>query len=400
MPLFEYRARTPEGETRTGVVETSSQEAALDLLQRNNLVIISLREYQKPLLAGGIFGGHISQKEIVIFSRQLSTLLEAQVPAVYALKTLIDETRKPAFKTILAEIMNDVSGGLALSQAFGKHPGAFSSFYVNLIRSGEETGKLQEIFSYLADYLERSYYLTVKARNSMIYPAFVLIAFVGVIIVMLTVVIPRLVSIFEEAGATLPIYTQIIIYMSIFLRQWGIALVVAAAAGAVFVWRWSRSGAGRLFFHRLQLRVPVFGAIYQKLFMARLADNLRTLIAGGIPIMKALAVTSDVVGNAVYQRALEQAIEAVKGGGSISSAFERIHEMPVLVTQMVKVGESSGRLEFMLGSVAKFYQKEVDSALENLVALIEPLLIVFLGVGIGILVASILVPLYNLVGTF
>ncbi len=400
MPLFAYRGRTPQGEVRTGVIETSSHEAALALLQRNNLVIIELGEYKKPLLAGGIFGGRISQKEIVIFSRQLATLLEAQVPAVYALKTLIDETSKPLFKNIIAQIMDDVSGGLALSQAFSKHPLVFSPFYVNLIRSGEETGKLQEIFSYLADYLERSYYLTVKARNSMIYPAFVLLAFVGVMIVMLTVIIPRLVSIFEEAGATLPFYTQIIIYASRFLRQWGIALLVATAAGSVFVWRWSKSGTGRLFFHRMQLKIPIFGGIYQKLFMTRLADNLRTLIMGGIPIMRALSVTSTVVGNMVYEQALERAIEAVKGGSSISSAFEQVREIPVLVTQMIKVGESSGRLDFMLGSVAKFYQREVDSALENLVALIEPLLIVFLGVGIGILVASVLVPLYNLVGTF
>ncbi|QQG45679.1 MAG: type II secretion system F family protein [Candidatus Sungiibacteriota bacterium] len=401
MATFEYQARTREGELRSGMIESSSQEAALDLLQQNNLLIISIKEKAKPTLLElrVPFVGRIKQKDVVVLSRQLATLFEARIPMIQALKTLIGETTKPALKEAVAEILDDVSGGLALSQAMTKHPHVFSSFYVNLVRSGEESGKLQEVFTYLADYLERSYYLTSKAKNSMIYPAFVLVAFMGVLVVMLVVVIPKLVSIFEETGQAVPFYTQVVITLSLLLRQWGLALVVLLVGGLIAVWRWGMTQPGKLFFHKLQISLPIIGELYRKLYMARFADNLQTLIVSGIPILRALSITGDVIGNLVYKKAMVEAIESVKAGSTISTAFEKTSEIPVLVTQMIRIGETSGRLEFILSSISKFYQREVDSTLENLVALIEPALIIFLGVGIGILVASVLVPLYNLVGT-
>lgn len=399
MPTFEYQARTKEGELRSGVIETTSEEAALDTLHRNNLIVISVRERGKISFFEIPLGKQVKPKDVVIFSRQIATLFEARIPVVETLKTLIGEAAKPALRSVIAEILDDVSGGLALSQALAKHPKIFSSFYVNLVRSGEESGKLQEVFTYLADYLERSYELTTKARNSMIYPAFIVAAFTGVLVVMLVVVMPRLISIFEETGQALPLYTQAIVYLSLFLRQWGLAILVLMMAGVILLWRWGMTASGRTFFHRLQISVPIIGGLYRKLFMARLADNLQTLIAGGIPILRALSITRDVVGNAIYQQAVDDAIESIKGGGTISAGLEKTPEVPVLLTQMIKIGETSGRLDFILGTVARFYQREVDSALENLVALIEPALIIFLGVGIGILVASVMVPLYNLVGT-
>ena len=400
MPTFEYRARTPEGEVRSGLVTASSEEAALDALQQNKLTVIAVREAAGPsfLDRNVLFGTRVKQKDVVIFSRQLATLFEARIPVVQALKTLISEAEKQALRQIIAEILDDVAGGMSLSQAMGKHPAAFSSFYVNLVRSGEESGKLQEIFTYLADYMERSYYLVSKARNSMIYPAFVLVAFTGVLVVMLVVVFPRLISIFEETGQAVPFYTQIVIYLSLFLRRWGLLLLLAIIGGVVMLWRWGQTKSGRFFFHRLQVSAPIVGQMYRKLFMARLTDNLQTLIMGGIPIVRALSITGDVVGNVVYKQAIERAIESVKGGSTISAAFEATPEIPPLVTQMIRIGETSGRLDFILGSISKFYRREVDSVLENIVALIEPALIIFLGIGIGGLVASVLVPLYNLVG--
>lgn len=401
MPVFEYKARTKDGETRSGVIETSSQEAALDTLQQEGLTVVALKEqirrfsfnFRLP------FGTGISQKDLVIFTRQLSTLFEARIPVVESLKTLIGETSRPALRGAIAEILDDVAGGLAISQAMAKHPRIFSPFYVNMVRSGEESGKLQEIFTYLADYLERSYYLASKAKNATIYPAFILVAFTGVLIIMLVVVVPRLVSIFEDTGQTVPFYTQAVIYASLALRRWGLGIVLLGVAVSVAIWRWGLTSTGTFFFHRLQLTFPILGELYRKLYMARLTDNLKTLIVGGIPIIRALSITGDVVGNVVYQRAVQEAIESVKGGGTISSAFEKTREIPILVTQMVRIGETSGRLDFILGSIAKHYQREVDSSLENLVALIEPALIIFLGVGIGLLVGSIMVPLYNLVGS-
>ena len=400
MANFEYRARTKEGEVRSGLVTASSEEAALDALQHGGLTVVALREATAPsLIERGIsFGSGVSQKDVVIFSRQLATLFEARIPVAQALKTLMSETGKLTLRRITADILDDVVGGMALSQALAKHPSAFSSFYVNLVRSGEESGKLEDVFTYLADYLERSYYLVAKARNAMIYPAFVLVAFVAVIIVMLVVVFPRLVSIFQETGQPIPFYTQAVISLSLFLRKWGILFALMLIGTGTLVWRWAMTGPGKRFFHTLQLNIPIMGGLYRKLYMARLTDNLQTLIAGGIPIVRALSITGDVVDNVVYKQAIERAIESVKGGSTISAAFEATPQIPPLVTQMVYIGETSGRLDFILQSVAKFYRKDVDNALESIVALIEPALIIFLGLGVGALVASVLVPLYNLVG--
>lgn len=398
MPTFTYQARTKEGETRSGIVEASAQERALDMLHNEGLIVTSLKEKRRTLWDIKI-GGRIKQKDIVILSRQLATLFEAQVPAVESLKTLAAESRGTTLGHVIEEITDDVTGGTSLSQAMGKYPDAFSPFYINLVRSGEETGKLQDIFVYLADYLERSYTLTSKAKNALIYPAFILAAFVGVVIVMLVVVVPRMVAIFEQAGVALPFYTQIIIAVSLVLQKQGIFLLIGVIFLAIGIWRWARTESGTHFFHRLQVRTPLIGDMYKKLYMARMTDNLRTMIVGDIPLIRALSITGDVVGNIIYKEALEKAIEAVKGGNTISSVFEREQDIPGLVTQMIRIGESSGRLDAILGNVSKFYQREVDSVLDNIVSLIEPALIIALGLSVGVMVTSILVPLYNLAGS-
>ena len=398
MATYEYKARTKDGELRSGFIDTSSQEAALAALQQNGLMVVSVKEKSKPRFFEMKFGGRVKYKDVVIFSRQMSTLFEAHIPVASALKTLIGETGKEALREVIAQVLDDINGGLALSQAMAKHGDAFSSFYVNLVRSGEESGKLQEVFGYLADYMERTSYLTSKAKNALIYPAFILTAFVGVMVVMLVVIIPRLTSIFKETGQEVPFYTQMVIYTSDFLRQWGLVILVLIVVGSVFLWRWSQTKSGVDFFNRLQLKIPIIGELYRKLYMARLTDNLHTLIISGIPILKALSITGDIVGNVVYQRALEQAIESVKAGNSISAAFEKYKEIPTLVTQMIKIGEGSGKLDLILANVSKYYQREVDSVVDNLVALIEPALIIFLGIGVGVLVGSVMVPLYNMTG--
>lgn len=399
MPTYQYSARTKSGEPRSGLIETSSKEAAIEALQRQNLIVTDLteRKTSTSILEFKI-GGRVKQKDIVLFSRQIATFMEAHVPVVEALKTVMSGVKNKTFKDAILRILDDVSGGLSLSRALARHPNIFTNFYIQLVNSGEESGKLQEVFTYLADYVERSYYLAVKARNSLIYPAFVLTTFVGVIIVMLVTVVPQMVSIFEETGQNIPFYTLAIINLSFILREYGIILLLGLIVSSISLWRWSFTKRGKLFFHQTQLQIPFLGELFRKLYMARFSDNLHMLIVGGIPIIRALTISSDVVGNVVYQNAIKDAIESVKSGSTISAAFEKSEDMPVLVTQMIKIGEASGRLDAILESVARFYQKDVDSAFDNLVSLIEPILILFLGVGVGILVAAILVPLYSLVG--
>ena len=400
MSTFEYRARDNSGEIRQGVIEAGSQEGAVDTLHQANLIVVSIHEKALPLLTRLHVGGRVRQKDLVIFSRQISTLFEAQIPVVQALKTLVAETRKKNLQKVLSQVLDDITGGLSLSQSMGKYPLVFSSFYVNLVRSGEESGKLQDVFTYLADYTERAYYITTKVRNALIYPAVVLFTFFIVLTLMMVVVIPRLATIFTETGQELPFYTQAILSLSYFLQTWGLLVLFFLIVGVVMIVRWEKTNEGRVFFHRLQVRTPIIGPLLQKLYTARFTDNLKTLISGGIPILRALSITGDVVGNEVYKAALMEAIESVKSGNTISAAFERTPEIPVLVTGMIRVGESSGRLDFILQSIARFYQREVDTTVDNLVALIEPLLILFLGGAVAILVSSVMIPLYNLVGSF
>lgn len=388
---------------RTGNVEAPTLEAAIDALQRNSLIITQVN----PVREGALFSGgrltlfdRVKQRDVVLLSRQLSTLFEAKVPVIQSLKTLVNESASVPLKEALASILDDVNGGASLSLALSKHPKVFSQFYISMVKSGEESGKLQEVFTYLADYLERSYALSSKAKNAMIYPAFVLFSFIGVVIVMLVVVIPKLTSIFEETGQQVPFYTQIVISASYFMRSWGWALLILFGVGGAALWRYVKTGTGRLVVDELQLRIPIFGDLYKKIYLTRFSDNLGTLIVAGIPILRALQITSEIVGNKVYEQAIFRAIDAVKAGNTIASALEQSHQMPPLVTQMIRIGEEAGRLDSILRNIARFYQRDVDNLLENMVSLIEPALIIFLGIAVGGLVASILVPLYNLSSAF
>ena len=406
MATFSYNAKTRQGESRSGTVEAPTLESAIDALQRSGLIITGVEPVKQAskLFSGGDinlnFLKRVSQRDVVVLSRQLSTLFEAKVPVIQALKTLINESSSLLMKEAMVAILDDVNGGSLMSAAMAKHPTIFSPFYISMVRSGEESGKLQEVFTYLADYLERSYELTSKAKNALIYPAFVFTSFIGVVVVMLTVVIPKLTSIFAETGQAVPFYTQIVISSSDFLRSWGWALLILLGAAAVLLWRYSKTEEGGFLLHSFQLRIPILGGLYKKIYLARFTDNLGTLITAGLPILRALQITSDVVGNKVYRAAILNAVTSVKDGNTIANAIEASPDIPPLVVQMIRIGEEAGRLDFILRSIAKFYGREVDNLLENLVSLIEPALIIFLGVAVGGLVAAILVPLYNLSNSF
>lgn len=397
--LYIYKARSPEGEEKSGSIDAASMEGALASLQGRNLIVISLEPagetgpwYQRAIR---IFE-QVGAREVVILSRQLSTLFEAKVPVIDSLKVIAAEADNPNLRRHLDEVLEDIQGGTSISGAFAKHPQIFSNFYVSMVRSGEESGKLDEVFSYLADYLERSYDLATKAKNALIYPAFVLTAFVGVMIVMLTVVVPRLSSIILETGQAVPVYTKVVIAFSEFVRRFGWLFLILAAGGGVALWRYTLTEIGKAAFAQFQISIPVIGELYKKLYLARFADNLQTLLAGGVSIVRALEITADVVDNAVYKAIIREATESVKSGAPISDALSRYGEVPLLVSQSIKIGEETGKLDFILSTLAKFYRREVDNAVDNLVGLIEPVMIVLLGLGVGVLVAAILIPIYNI----
>ena len=397
---FQYKARSPEGESQEGIVDAASLDLAVGSLQKRNLLILSI-EPTGGAAGGGFFSGffefgRVPVKDVVVLTRQLSTLFEAKVPVVEAFKILIGETENRTLKRHVSELLDDIQGGLPISQAMARHPEIFSRFYVAMMRSGEESGKLEDIFKFLADYLERSYELGRKARNALIYPAFVLSAFLIVMTLMLVFVIPALSAILLESGQDIPFYTRIIIAFSNFLRNFGLVFLLLLAVAGVILIRYARTGSGRVYFSRALLSIPIFGGLYKKIYLARIADNLHTLLSGGITVVRALEITSEVVESEVYRRILLDSMEAVKAGSMISETFSKYEDIPPLLSQMIRIGEETGKLDYILKSVAGFYRRDVDNFIDNLVSLIEPILILVLGLGVGILVAAVLIPIYNI----
>jgi type II secretory pathway component PulF len=269
-----------------------------------------------------------------------------------------------------------------------------------MVRAGEESGKLSETFLYLADYLDRSYEIMSKAENALIYPAFVIVVFFGVMALMLTMVIPKISAILVDSGQEVPIYTAIVIGFSNFLVQYGIFLLLALFALGFYAWQLRKTEHGKLVFDSLKLSVPYVGDLYKKLYLSRIADNFSTMLLSGVSVVEAIEITGSVVGNAAYATVLAEVGADVKGGSSISDAFSKHPEMPGIMVAMTKVGEETGELGKILTTLAKFYNREVSNAVDTLVGLIEPIMIVALGLGVGTLLAAVLLPIYNLAGSF
>lgn len=400
--LFSYRAIDQDGHEREGTIEALSEEVAVSALQRRNLVISSITSGEKG--ASSFFEieifSRISSKEVVILSRQIATLFEAQVSALRIFRLLAAEVDNRALSRILTQVADDVQGGSPISKALGKHPAAFSAFYVNMVKSGEESGKLSETFSHLADHLDRSYEIISKAENALIYPIFVVGVFFAVMALVLTLVIPKITAVLVESGQEIPVYTQIVIGFSNFLVNYGIFLVLAIVAFAVYVWKLSKTGRGSFVLDRAKLSVPYVGDLYAKLYLSRIADNFSTMLLSGVSAIEALEITSLVVDNDVYKNVLDSVRADVKGGASISSAFDRHPEIPGIMVAMIRVGEETGELSKILSTLARFYNREVSNAVDTLVGLIEPIMIVLLGLGVGTLLAAVLLPIYNLAGSF
>ncbi|HEY4506238.1 MAG TPA: type II secretion system F family protein [Candidatus Paceibacterota bacterium] len=396
--LYNYRVTTGEGKEQAGSIDAPNVDSAINSLQRRGLIVISVESVDKK----GFFAkniswfDHVSQREVVILSRQIATLFEANVSVLNAFELLATETGNIYLSRIMQEIADDIRAGGRISVAMAKHVRVFSPFYVNMVKAGEESGKLSETFNFLADYLERSYELTRKAKNALVYPIFVVIVFVAVMILMLIVVIPQLSSILLEAGQKLPLYTRIIIGTSNFFINYGPFLLVLLIVGAVFMWRYSKTSGGKRTIDEFRLGIPYVGDLYKKLYLSRISDNIDTMLSSGISMLHALEVSADVVGSQVYAGVLMEIAESVKGGSSVAESFGVHKEIPQIVVQMTRIGEETGKLGFVLKTMARFYKREVDSAVDTLVGLIEPLLILVLGLMVGIMLAGILLPIYSI----
>jgi len=397
--LFNYTSVNEKGEQSAGSIDAVNVDVAISSLQRRGLVIASIKEAadKGSFLSINIsLFDRVSTKDVVILSRQLSTLFEAQVSALRIFRMIASETDNKVLGAKLTVVADDLQGGSSISAALAKHPKIFSAFYVNMVKAGEESGKLDETFLYLADYLDRTYELTSKAKGALIYPAFVIVTFVTVMILMFTMVIPKISGIITDSGVAIPVYTQVILGISNFLVSYGFILLAVVIVAGWFIFRYIRTPSGKVMYDNLKLHVPYVSVLYKKLYLSRLADNMSTMFQAGIPMVRALELTSSVIDNEVYRVLLAEAVEAVKGGKAMSEALSSSGQIPGIMIQMMKVGEESGELGPIMKTMATFYSREVTNAVATLIDLIEPLMIVVLGVGVAILLASVLVPIYSI----
>lgn len=397
---FLYKIKTQSGEILEGKIEAPDENTAVNTLQGKGYLILSIEQ-----LEGDIFSIDLNKylqrptnKDIVIFTRQLSTLIDADMPLAEGLRTLARQFDKPTLRKIISEISDAVEAGSALSSALAVHPKLFSSFYVKLVQSGEASGKLHESLLYLADHLERSQDINSKIRGALTYPAFVVFALIIVTGIMVVYVLPQLLAIFKDVGAqNLPLTTRILIWGTTFFNNY-LYYIFTLMFGSLFLgWRYIKTPEGRVVFDTIKISMPALGTVVRNLYLARISESLSTLIKSGIPILDTIHTTSDLVGNINYQKILLDAEDSVRGGGSMSEVFSRYKEIPPLMSSMIAIGEKTGKLDFMLEHISKFYKSESDNTIDNIATLIEPILVLVLGVAVATLVSAILLPIYNLV---
>ena len=395
--LYNYKVLEQNGNQKGGSIDAVSVEVAIDSLQKRGLVIICIDPANKESWFAKLsLGEKVSNKDIVILSRQISTLFNASVSALKIFSLLSSEIENKHLRQSMVEITDDLQAGNSISKALSKHPEIFSDFYVNMVKAGEETGKLNETFEYLAEHLDRNYEVVSKAKNALIYPAFVIAVFFAVMVLMFTVIIPKISVILLDSGQPVPFYTAVVFAISNFIISYGFLILAALVVLIFFFVRFLKTEEGRESFAKFKLAVPYLGGLYQKLYLSVISDNLATMILSGIPMVHAIEVTANVIDNDVYRNILENSVTAVKSGSPLSQSLGQHDEMPAMLIQMVKVGEESGELGDILKTMARFYQREVVNAVDTLVGLIEPVMIVALGLGVGTLLASVLIPIYNI----
>ncbi len=398
--LFKYKSVDDKGINKEGEIDAPNRDMAISALQRRGLVIISINEQgEKKSILNISFFERVKPKDVVILSRQISTLFEAQVSALKAFTMLSANTENKLLGSKLVKVTEDLQSGVSISGSLARHPDVFSDFYINMVKVGEETGKLNQTFLHLADYLDRQYALTSKTRNALIYPAFVIVTFFVVMTLMFVVVIPKLAIILKDSGQAIPVFTRVIIFVSDMFVNYGFFFLIFLVLVAVWIWRMSTTEKGKIYLDKLKLAVPAIGNLYRKLYLSRITDNLDTMLTSGVPIVRSIDITSDTVGSHIYKDLLKEVAEGVKSGLTLSAAFEKHSEyIPPITIQMVQVGEETGSLGNILKTLTNFYKREVDDAVDTLVGLIEPVMIVVLGLGVGILLVSVLMPIYNMAG--
>ena len=399
---YVYQARTREGKVETGMVEASSKEAAALLLQKYNIFVTAIKEQSPSILRSGNISlfSKVSKKDLAIFSRQLAIMLQSRVPVVQSLRSLTVQIKNQDFKDKVLKVSQQVEEGTPLSDAFGAFPKIFDAFYTSLIKTGEASGKISESLNYLSDHLEREGDISSEIKNALIYPVFVICVMLVAIPVVIIFLLPKIVDLLKQTTQKPPVFTQMMINFYGFLASYGWVLIVALIVFIIFLIYYFGTKEGKKRWDELSLKLPVYGGFVKKTLLIRFAENIATLIGAGLSINNALKITSDTVGNYVYKRILVETEGRVSQGEKISSVLVKYPTYaPPFVVQMIQVGEETGTLDKNLMEIVKFYNKEVQASVETFTALLEPVLILILGIGVAFLAISIIEPLYGSLGT-
>ena len=397
MPIFTYVVKDKAGKTHSGSLQMQSRNALIEQLWKREFVVLSIDERpegRSTLLEVGTAGVKIEQ--LVIFSRQLATMVDSGISITSALDVLVDQIEDRNFKQIIRKIRNDIEAGASLSEAAGRHPKAFSDFFVNMIRAGESSGRLDEILDRVAAYLEKISVLQRKVKASLFYPAFVSFLALGITTFLVVVIVPKFKDIFQALGGELPLPTRLLLGLSENMGQY-LAVEIVGTIACILLFRfYTGTPRGRLWFDRLTLSVPIIGKLMRKVVIARFARTLATLVKSGVPILSSLEIVAKTAENRVVEQAVMAARSSIKEGENIADPLTLSKVFPAMVTRMIAVGEKTGELEKMLSKIADFYESEVDAAVTALTSLVEPLIIALLGIVIGGIVIALFLPIFKI----
>jgi len=395
MAIFVYTGRTRSGQTVSGEVEAATREAVVARLRSQQIIATAVRT--KPKEISFSFGSGVTEKDIVVFTRQFATMIDAGLPLVQCIEILASQQENKVFKKTLGQIRQSVEGGSTFAAALKQHPKIFTSLYANMVEAGEAGGILDTILNRLAQYMEKAMGLKKKVKSAMVYPSTIVAVALTVVVFLLIFVIPTFKTMFEGFGATLPLPTQIVLEASNIVRAY-FMVMIGAIVGIVIGFRaWYKTESGRTVMDAFMLKTPVFGTLIRKVAVAKFTRTLGTLISSGVAILDGLDITARTAGNKIVEKAVLRTRASIAEGKTIADPLRESGVFPPMVTQMISVGEQTGALDSMLSKIADFYDEEVDTAVANLTALLEPMMMVFLGIIIGGVVIAMYLPIFKLV---
>jgi len=396
MAVFVFSGRTRGGQTITGEMEAANREAVVARLRSQQVIATAVRGKPRDITIPGM-AAKVSDKDIVVFTRQFATMIDAGLPLVQCLEILATQEENKTFKKALTEIRQSVEGGSTFAAALKQHPKVFSSLYANMVEAGEAGGILDTILNRLAGYMEKAMGLKKKVKSALIYPTTIITVAVAVVTFLLVFVIPTFKAMFEGFGAALPLPTQIILELSRIVRSYFVVGIVTIVGVIIAIRWWYGTSSGRTNIDRLLLRMPIIGILIRKVAVAKFTRTLGTLISSGVAILDGLDITARTAGNKIVEMAVLKTRASIAEGKTIAEPLRESRVFPPMVVQMIAVGEQTGALDAMLGKIADFYDEEVDTAVANLTSLLEPLLMVFLGVVVGGVVIAMYLPIFKLV---